>query len=71
MHSPVGEISLKNDRMCDAMKAFNLLMKCIRFKITELCVHQQCARHNGKEVVEFNKRKADIIEIIDGKGSQA
>jgi exopolyphosphatase/guanosine-5'-triphosphate,3'-diphosphate pyrophosphatase len=54
--------------MCDAMKAFNLLMKV--HKVQDYRAYATSAvreAYNGKEVVEFNKRKADIIEIIDGK----
>ncbi|MFT5252392.1 MAG: exopolyphosphatase/guanosine-5'-triphosphate,3'-diphosphate pyrophosphatase [Flavobacteriales bacterium] len=70
----VGEISAENiDRMCDAMKAFNLLMKV--HKVQDYRAYATSAMreaYNGKEVVELIKEKADInIEIIDGKKEAA
>lgn len=70
----VGEISAENiDRMCDAMTAFNLLMKV--HKVQDYRAYATSAMreaYNGKEVVDLIKEKADInIEIIDGKKEAA
>jgi exopolyphosphatase/guanosine-5'-triphosphate,3'-diphosphate pyrophosphatase len=70
----VGEISPENiERMCDAMKAFNLLMKV--HKVEQYMAFATSAMreaYNAKEVVELIKKKADIkIEIIDGKKEAA
>ncbi len=70
----VGEISEENiERMCDAMKAFNLLMKVHkveRYKAFATSAMREA--YNGKEVVALIKKKADIkIEIIDGKKEAA
>jgi exopolyphosphatase/guanosine-5'-triphosphate,3'-diphosphate pyrophosphatase len=70
----VGEISEENiDRMCDAMKAFNLLMKIHRVESYKaFATSAMREAYNGKEVVEIIKDKADIIiEIIDGKKEAA
>jgi exopolyphosphatase/guanosine-5'-triphosphate,3'-diphosphate pyrophosphatase len=70
----VGEISEENiDRMCDAMKAFNLLMKVHRVESYKaFATSAMREAYNGKEVVEIIKDKADIIiEIIDGKKEAA
>ena len=70
----VGEISAENiDRMVDAMKAFNLLMKVHkveRYKAYATSAMREA--YNAKEVAELIKKKADIkIEIIDGKKEAA
>jgi exopolyphosphatase/guanosine-5'-triphosphate,3'-diphosphate pyrophosphatase len=70
----VGEISTENiDRMCDAMKAFHLLMKV--HKVQDYRAYATSAMreaYNGKEVVEFIQDQANIkIEIIDGKKEAA
>jgi exopolyphosphatase/guanosine-5'-triphosphate,3'-diphosphate pyrophosphatase len=70
----VGEISPENiERMCDAMKAFNLLMKV--HKVEQYMAFATSAMreaYNAKEVVELIKKKANIkIEIIDGKKEAA
>ena len=70
----VGEISPENiDRMCDAMKAFNLLMKV--HKVQDYRAYATSAMreaYNGKEVVDVIQEKANIkIEIIDGKKEAA
>ena len=70
----VGAISEENiDRMCDAMKAFNLLMKV--HKVEHYKAFATSAMHeayNGKEVTEIIKKKTGIkIEIIDGKKEAA
>jgi exopolyphosphatase / guanosine-5'-triphosphate,3'-diphosphate pyrophosphatase len=70
----VGEISEENiDRMIDAMKAFNLLMKVYKVEHYMACATSAMREaYNGKEVVEIIKKKADIkIEIIDGKKEAA
>jgi exopolyphosphatase/guanosine-5'-triphosphate,3'-diphosphate pyrophosphatase len=70
----VGEISEENvDRMCDAMKAFNLLMKVHRVESYKaFATSAMREAYNGKEVVDIIKDKADIIiEIIDGKKEAA
>ncbi|MDG2433559.1 MAG: exopolyphosphatase, partial [Flavobacterium sp.] len=66
----VGEISDENiDRMCDAMKAFHLLMKV--HKVQDYRAYATSAMreaYNGKEVADLIQDKANIkIEIIDGK----
>ncbi|WP_339920257.1 exopolyphosphatase [uncultured Flavobacterium sp.] len=66
----VGEISEENiDRMCDAMKAFNLLMKVHKVQSYKaFATSAMREAYNGKEVADLIREKADInIEIIDGK----
>jgi exopolyphosphatase/guanosine-5'-triphosphate,3'-diphosphate pyrophosphatase len=70
----VGEISSENiDRMCDAMTAFNLLMKV--HKVEDYRAYATSAMreaYNGKEVADLIQEKANIkIEIIDGKKEAA
>ena len=70
----VGEISQENsDRMVDAMKAFNLLMKVHKVEAYKaFATSAMREAYNGKEVVALIKKKADIkIEIIDGKKEAA
>lgn len=70
----VGEISEENiDRMCDAMKAFFLLMKVHKIeRYMAFATSAMREAYNGKEVVEIIKKKAGIkIEIIDGKKEAA
>ena len=70
----VGEISKENiDRMVDAMKAFNLLMKVHKVEqYKAFATSAMREAYNAKEVVAFIKKKADIkIEIIDGKKEAA
>lgn len=70
----VGEISEENiDRMVDAMKAFNLLMKVHKVeRYTAFATSAMREAYNAKEVVALIKKKADIkIEIIDGKKEAA
>jgi exopolyphosphatase/guanosine-5'-triphosphate,3'-diphosphate pyrophosphatase len=70
----VGEISKENiDRMCDAMKAFNLLMKVHKVEdYRAFATSAMREAYNGKEVAEIIKNKANIkIEIIDGKKEAA
>ncbi|TDE43150.1 exopolyphosphatase [Flavobacterium rhamnosiphilum] len=70
----VGEISDENmERMCDAMKAFNLLMKVHKVeRYMAFATSAMREAYNGKEVVALIKKKADIkIEIIDGKKEAA
>lgn len=70
----VGEISEENmERMCDAMKAFNLLMKVHKVeRYMAFATSAMREAYNGKEVVAMIKKKADIkIEIIDGKKEAA
>ncbi|WP_035672713.1 Ppx/GppA phosphatase family protein [Flavobacterium sp. 83] len=70
----VGEISEENmERMCDAMTAFNLLMKVHKVeRYMAFATSAMREAYNGKEVVEMIKKKADInIEIIDGKKEAA
>jgi exopolyphosphatase / guanosine-5'-triphosphate,3'-diphosphate pyrophosphatase len=70
----VGEISEENiDRMVDAMKAFNLLMKVHKVeRYMAFATSAMREAYNGNEVVELIKKKADInIEIIDGKKEAA
>lgn len=70
----VGEISQENiDRMCDAMKAFNLLMKVHKVQAYKaFATSAMREAYNGKEVADLIREKADInIEIIDGKKEAA
>jgi exopolyphosphatase / guanosine-5'-triphosphate,3'-diphosphate pyrophosphatase len=70
----VGEISPENiERMCDAMKAFNLLMKVHKVQsYRAFATSAMREAYNGKEVTAIIKKKADIkIEIIDGKKEAA
>jgi exopolyphosphatase/guanosine-5'-triphosphate,3'-diphosphate pyrophosphatase len=70
----VGEISQENiERMCDAMKAFNLLMKVHKVeRYMAFATSAMREAYNAKEVVALIKKKADIkIEIIDGKKEAA
>ena len=70
----VGEISEENiDRMCDAMKAFNLLMKVHKVQSYKaFATSAMREAYNGKEVVATIQERADInIEIIDGKKEAA
>jgi exopolyphosphatase/guanosine-5'-triphosphate,3'-diphosphate pyrophosphatase len=70
----VGEISKENiDRMCDALKAFHLLMKVHKVESYKaFATSAMREAYNGKEVVEIIKEKANIkIEIIDGKREAA
>ncbi|PKH68218.1 exopolyphosphatase [Flavobacterium sp. ALD4] len=70
----VGEISEENiDRMCDAMKAFHLLMKVHKVQdYKAFATSAMREAYNGKEVVDLIKEKANInIEIIDGKREAA
>jgi exopolyphosphatase/guanosine-5'-triphosphate,3'-diphosphate pyrophosphatase len=70
----VGEISDESiERMTDAMKAFKLLMKVHKVEKYMACATSAMREaYNGKEVVDFIKKKADIkIEIIDGKKEAA
>ncbi|MEZ0184569.1 exopolyphosphatase [Flavobacterium oncorhynchi] len=70
----VGEISEENiDRMVDAMKAFNLLMKVHKIeRYMAFATSAMREAYNAKEVVALIKKKADIkIEIIDGKKEAA
>lgn len=70
----VGEISPENiERMCDAMKAFHLLMKVHKVQSYKaFATSAMREAYNAKEVVALIKKKADIkIEIIDGKKEAA
>jgi exopolyphosphatase/guanosine-5'-triphosphate,3'-diphosphate pyrophosphatase len=70
----VGEISSENiERMVDAMKAFNLLMKVHKVeRYMAFATSAMREAYNAKEVVALIKKKADIkIEIIDGKKEAA
>ena len=70
----VGEISAENiDRMVDAMKAFNLLMKVHKVeRYMAFATSAMREAYNAKEVVALIKKKADIkIEVIDGKKEAA
>ncbi|MGL5112363.1 MAG: Ppx/GppA phosphatase family protein [Flavobacterium sp.] len=70
----VGEISQENiERMCDAMKAFFLLMKVHKVECYKaFATSAMREAYNAKEVVALIKKKADIkIEIIDGKKEAA
>ena len=66
----VGEISQENmERMCDAMKAFNLLMKVHKVeRYMAFATSAMREAYNGKEVVDIIEKKSNInIDIIDGK----
>lgn len=66
----VGAISDENiDRMCDAMLAFNLLMKVHKVeRYLAFATSAMREAYNGIEVTEIIEKKAGIkIEIIDGK----
>jgi len=70
----VGEISPENiERMVDAMKAFNLLMKVHKVeRYMAFATSAMREAYNAKEVVSLIRKKADIkIEIIDGKKEAA
>ncbi|CAM3025159.1 Ppx/GppA phosphatase family protein [Flavobacterium frigoris] len=70
----VGEISEENiDRMCDAMTAFNLLMKVHKVQSYKaFATSAMREAYNGKEVADLIREKATInIEIIDGKKEAA
>lgn len=70
----VGEISQENiERMCDAMKAFHLLMKVHKVESYKaFATSAMREAYNAKEVVAVIRKKADIkIEIIDGKKEAA
>ena len=70
----VGAISEENiDRMCDAMKAFSLLMKVHKVEqYKAFATSAMREAYNGKEVAEIIKKKAGVkIEIIDGKKEAA
>ena len=70
----VGAISQENiDRMCDAMKAFSLLMKVHKVEqYKAFATSAMREAYNGKEVTEIIKKKAGVkIEIIDGKQEAA
>ena len=70
----VGAISEENiDRMCDAMKAFSLLMKVHKVEqYKAFATSAMREAYNGKEVVEIIKKKAGVkTEIIDGKQEAA
>jgi exopolyphosphatase/guanosine-5'-triphosphate,3'-diphosphate pyrophosphatase len=70
----VGAISEENiDRMCDAMKAFSLLMKVHKVEqYKAFATSAMREAYNGKEVAEIIKKKTGIkIEIIDGKKEAA
>jgi exopolyphosphatase/guanosine-5'-triphosphate,3'-diphosphate pyrophosphatase len=70
----VGEISEDNiERMCDAMKAFGLLMKVHKVEqYKAFATSAMREAYNGKEVTEIIKKKTGIkIEIIDGKTEAA
>ena len=70
----VGEISEENiERMCDAMKAFYLLMKVHKIeRYMAFATSAMREAYNGKEVVDLIQERADIkIEIIDGKKEAA
>jgi len=70
----VGEISEENiNRMVDAMKAFNLLMKVHKVEdYRAFATSAMREAYNGKEVTELIKKKANIkIEIINGKKEAA
>ena len=70
----VGEISQENiDRMCDAMKAFSLLMKVHKVEqYKAFATSAMREAYNGKEVAALIRKKTGIkIEIIDGKKEAA
>lgn len=66
----VGDISEENiNRMVDAMKAFNLLMKVHKVEKYKACATSAMREaNNGLDIVNLIKKKTDIkIDIIDGK----
>lgn len=70
----VGEITDENiERMVDAMKAFQLLMKVHKVQDYRACATSAMREaYNGKEVADIIKKKANIkIDIIDGKKEAA
>ncbi len=70
----VGEITDENiERMVDAMKAFQLLMKVHKVHDYRACATSAMREaYNGKEVADIIKKKANIkIDIIDGKKEAA
>ncbi|MBC7607220.1 MAG: rod shape-determining protein [Burkholderiales bacterium] len=70
----VGEISEESiERMVDAMKAYQLLMKVHKVeKYRALATSAMREADNGKEVIQIIKEKSGIdIEIIDGKTEAA
>ncbi|NUY79711.1 rod shape-determining protein [Flavobacterium sp. MAH-1] len=69
-----GEISEENIvRMCDAMKAYKLLMKVHKVEKYMACATSAMREaDNGKEVVERIAKESGVdIEIIDGKKEAA
>jgi exopolyphosphatase/guanosine-5'-triphosphate,3'-diphosphate pyrophosphatase len=70
----VGEISEENiDRMVDAMKAFQLLMKVYKVEKYKACATSAMREaYNGLEVADIIREKSNIeIDIIDGKKEAA
>jgi exopolyphosphatase/guanosine-5'-triphosphate,3'-diphosphate pyrophosphatase len=70
----VGAISDENiNRMCDAMNAFNLLMKVHKVEqYKAFATSAMREAYNGKEVIEIIKKKTAVkVEIIDGKKEAA
>jgi exopolyphosphatase / guanosine-5'-triphosphate,3'-diphosphate pyrophosphatase len=70
----VGEISGENiERMVDAMRAFQLLMKVYKVEKYKACATSAMREAiNGKEVAHIIFQKADVeIDIIDGKNEAA
>lgn len=70
----VGEISEENiQRMIDAMKAYQLLMKVHKVEKYMACATSAMREaYNGKEVVDIVREESGIeIEIIDGKTEAA
>lgn len=66
----VGEISEENiNRMIDAMKAFQLLMKVYKVEKYKACATSAMREaYNGKEVANIIREQCNIdIDIIDGK----
>lgn len=66
----VGDISEENiERMVDAMKAFNLLMKVHKVEKYKACATSAMREaNNGSDIVDLIKKKANIkIDVIDGK----
>lgn len=66
----VGDISEENiNRMIDAMKAFNLLMKVHKVEKYKACATSAMREaNNGSDIVDLIKKKSDIkIDIIEGK----
>lgn len=66
----VGDISEENiNRMIDAMKAFNLLMKVHKVEKYRACATSAMREaNNGSDIVDLIKKKSDVkIDIIDGK----